>query len=230
MNLQIWLLNPYELHFDWKGLTSRVEFLFRPVVREKQHSQHHRFKSVSCNSIFKMPKVGKNDLAVYVVPVPSFGFVAVDFGPCSDPDFMDSHMDVCGRPKVGGLTEHARGEVCSEVYAADSMVADGPTKLIVDRMEDPELRVDRRRTTNHVAILVFHEIMHNIMNERGFHTHTNVRLGRATPPEDGQASQADLNLVARHIGSKNRKRQWMGGFAAVDSRGARVRAPRPQNV
>ncbi|MEM6469085.1 MAG: hypothetical protein AAF802_05905 [Planctomycetota bacterium] len=228
MNLQIWLLNPYELHFDWKGLTSRVKHLFQPVVKEKKFKSHHQFRSVTCNSTFKRPKLGRWDVAVYVVPVQNFGFVGVDFGLCSNPDFMDEHFDWCGRPKAGGLTELAKGSACSEVYVADAFVENGSQKLVIDRMDEPVWNVDRRRTTNHLANLVYHEIMHNIM-VKDFHHAPKVRLGREFPPEDGVASEGDSMIIAEHIGSSKRRDQWLDGFTVVDQKAARQRAPRPQN-
>ncbi|MCA9420292.1 MAG: hypothetical protein KC587_14530 [Nitrospira sp.] len=219
MAYQIWLGNPYELHFDWNKLCAEVVKLFRPVIVEydsRQKVKSRRFGTVRCSSRIERPQVGARDLLVYVVPEPQFGFVGVEFG-------------TGGREIAGGLTltDHVTvsgrrvRQVASEVSLSGGQIATGPgATLRVDRLSTtpPTIRVDKKRSVGTVARVIFHEALHNRtgMGNRALHTHPGVRLGEEFVPTTGMPSKADIRLMADHL--TNPIGQWTGGWAALDAR------------
>ena len=218
MAYQIWLGNPYKLHFHWNALCAEVVKLFRPVIDEydsQQKVRSRRFGSVRCSSRMTLPLVGARDLLVYVVPTPQYGFVGVDFGRG-------------GREIAGGLTltwrinlkgKHVR-RVASEVSVSDHDVVSGGAILRVDWLttSPPTIRVNKKYSVGMVARLIFHEALHNRtgLGNRALHHHPGVRLGKAVVPNTGKPSQEDIRLMAGQL--RRPVRQWTGGWDALAER------------
>lgn len=231
MAYQIWLGNPYELHFDWDGLCTEVAKLFQPVIVEFDSSQRlakNRFGTVLCSSRIEPPKVGARDLLVYVVPEPQFGFVGIDFG-------------TGGREIAGGLTltDHVIvggrrvRQVASEVSVSGGQITTGPgATLRVDRLSTtpPTIRVDKKRSVGTVARIIFHEALHNRtgLGNRALHNHPGVRLGEEFVPTTGMPSSEDIRLMANHL--TNPTGQWTGGWAALDARWGKRPANKKKNL
>lgn len=220
MSLQICLANPYELHFNWKGLRSDVESLFTDVTKEYNRSRGKkpRLGNIRCVSTIELPKLGPNDLLVYVVPTPEFGFSGLQFGPCKDEDFRESHGKQCGHNANGGLTEFHGGMVCTEVYVGDGLGTVGGETLRVDRlsMDPPTIDCAVKRKTGHVARLIFHELLHNRLGkEDDMHDIPKLFLGKAKVPEAGRPSPRDVSEMAKHLMRKGH-RPWTGGFDLVN--------------
>lgn len=219
MAYQIWLGNPYEMHYDWQQLCLEVESLFTPVI-ERHDSKHKRkLDTVRCTSRFTRPAIGPTDLIVYVVPAPSYGFVGVDFG-------------TGGRVDAGGLTLPYGGQVCSEAYVADAVVSSVGVKLRVDRLslDPPLIDVDQKRDPSLMAKLIYHEALHNRTGygNRKLHNTSGVSLGQATISPTHAQSKKDIELMASYL-LHAKPTQWTGGWAAVDTRfGPRTRTSTPQ--
>ncbi|NJN47598.1 MAG: hypothetical protein HC808_15230 [Candidatus Competibacteraceae bacterium] len=222
MAYQIWLGNPYELHYNWSTLCAEVKKLFIPVIKKFDESHKNRkFNTVNCNSRFDKPAIGPNDLVVYVVPAPNFGFVGVDFGEG-------------GREHAAGLTLPYGGQVCSEVYVSDGQINGEGVKLRVDRMsaEPPVINVNTKRSAALLARLVFHEALHNKTGygDHKLHNSKGVVIGKEEITSATlDPSPKDIELMADHLLNKKTS-QWKGGWEAVNNRwGPKVRPSTHQN-
>jgi hypothetical protein len=221
MAYQIWLGNPYELHYDWNALCAEVKKLFIPVIKEFDgNHKKNKFNTVNCSSRFDKPHISMQDLLVYVVPEPNFGFVGVDFG-------------TGGREHAAGLTLPYSGQVCSEAYVSDGQINGEGVKLRVDRMstEPPLINVNTKRDPALLARVIFHEALHNRTgyDDHKLHNAKGVKLGRAEITSSALApSPKDIELMADNLLRKTP--QWTGGWEAINNRwGPKVRPSKPQN-
>ncbi|MEE4376634.1 MAG: hypothetical protein V2J55_03865 [Candidatus Competibacteraceae bacterium] len=221
MAYQIWLGNPYELHYNWSKLCAEVKKLFIPVINKFDEShKNHKLNTVNCNSRFDKPAIGPNDLVIYVVPAPNFGFVGVDFG-------------TGGRAHAAGLTMQYGGQVCSEVYVSDGQINGEGVKLRVDRMsnEPPVINVKNKRDPELLARVIFHEALHNLtgFGDHKLHNASGVEIGQASVSAAMEPSLKDKQLMANNLLNK-KANQWKGGWEALNARwGEKVRPSKPQN-
>jgi hypothetical protein len=210
MAYQIWLGNPYKMHYDWPALCSEVAKLFQAVIKAYDAAHKRKLGTVLVSSRFDEPTIAPRDLIVYVVPEPSYGFVGVDFG-------------TGGRVHAGGLTLPWRGQVCSEVYVADQGVATGGVEVRVDRLKTnpPVITVDQKRDPECLAKLIYHEALHNRTGwgDRQLHGHRGVSLGKEVVNCRAARSKQDTTLMARNLLraklDKKPYRQWTRGWAAA---------------
>ncbi len=219
MAYQIWLGNPYELHFAWNGLCTEVARIFQPVIAEFDSNQRvarNRFGEVLCSSRIERPVVGPRDLLVYVVPEPNFGFIGVDFG--TGDRLIAAGLTLRYPINIGGRNVR---QVASEVSVSGERIATGPgATLRVDWLTTtpPTIRVDEKRSVGLIARVIFHEALHNRtgMGNHALHTHPGVRLGGEPIRETDMPSREDIRLMAKRL--TNPTRQWTGGWAALDAR------------
>lgn len=214
MALQIWLLNPYKLHYNWDELRSQVATLMKPVVNlYDSKNKGAKFDSVLVSNRYTIPPITAKDLAVYVVPTPNYGFVGTDFG-------ESGH-----RKDAGGLTsEPSGGQSCSEAYVGDEEIAGTNGEFIqVDALEkNPKgVYVNRKASPMLLAKVIYHELMHYVTprwSEEKLHSYKGVSLGKDVTYEYAPQSEVDIKILADHLTSHG-QRFWTGAWEAMRGRG-----------
>ena len=208
MALQIWLLNPYQLHYSWAELCSQVSTLMKPVVGLYDANNKVKFGSVSVNNRYTIPPITARDLAIYVVPTRNYGFVGTDFG-------KSGH-----RKDAGGLTSPpSGGQSCSEAYVGDEEIAGTNGEFIqVDTLEkNPKgVYVNRKASPMLLAKVIYHELMH--WSEEKLHSYKGVSLGKDVTYEYAPQSEVDIKILADHLTSHG-QRFWTGAWEAMRGRG-----------
>lgn len=215
MALQIWLLNPYKLHYNWDALRSQVETLMKPVVDlyDSNSKNKTKFGSVLVSNRYTIPPIVARDLAIYVVPTPLFGFVGTDFG-------GSGHDE-----DAGGLTsEPIGGQSCCEAYVGDKEIVGTTDKFIqVDVLDkNPKgVYVNEIASPMLLAKVIYHELMHYVTpkwSEHKMHNYPDVSLGKKKVEEYARHSDADKKILAGHLTSHG-LRFWTGAWAAMGKRG-----------
>ena len=216
MALQIWLLNPYQLHYSWAELCSQVSTLMKPVVGLYDANNKVKFGSVSVNNRYTIPPITARDLATYVVPTPNYGFVGTDFG-------KSGH-----RKDAGGLTSPpSGGQSCSEVFVGDEEFVGADGEFIrVDTLErNPKgVFVNKKAPPTFLAKVIYHELMHYVTpkwSAEKLHDYKGVSLGKAVTNEYAPQSETDVNILADHL-TKHGQRFWTGAWEAMRTRGYKV--------
>lgn len=211
MALQIWLLNPYRLHYAWAELCLQVSTLLKPVV-----SLYDKNPSVSVNNRYTIPPITAKDLAIYLVPTPNYGFIGTDFG-------ESGH-----RTDTAGLTSPGpSGQSCSEAYVGDKEIVGTTGEFIrVDTLnKNPQgVFVNKKTPPAFLAKIVYHELMHYVTptwSEDKLHNHKGVSLGKAATNELSQQSETDIKILSDHLTSHG-QRFWTGAWDALRERGYKV--------
>ena len=218
MTYNIWLGNPYRLHYKWDALCTEVASLFSPAIGRYDRTHTPRLERVRCRSTMQRPQLGRLDLLVYVVPIRDFGFGGVDFAPNAGGRGQDN----------AGFTVTSAGDVCSEVYVGDMMQSGSGIKLRADFLttDPPEIEVNVKRDPKFLAKIIYHEALHN-RTDRGdaLHAIAGLSIGAATFGETDSLSEADRTVMARNLDrttTRGRRRrpltQWTGGWTAANSR------------
>lgn len=219
MALQIWLLNPYQLHYSWPELCSQVSTLMKPVVKlyDSNSKNKVKFGSVLVTNRYTKPPITSRDLAVYVVPTPFFGFVGTDFGNA-------------GHEKdAGGLTSEPIGvESCSEAYVGDrEIVGTGGKFIRVDALKDKTpngVLVENIASPMLLAKIIYHELMHYVTpkwSEAKLHNYKGVSIGKSETKEYAPQSEVDIEILANNLTSHGLK-FWTGAWEVLKSRGCEV--------
>lgn len=216
MALQIWLLNPYQLHYNWSELCTQVAALMKPVVDQYDSASKVKLSSVAVNNRYTKPSITPKDLAVYVVPTPFYGFIGTDFG-------SSGH-----RREAGGLTSPpSGGQSCSEVYVGGQEVGGTAGEFIrVDTLENESkgVLVDAKATPKLLAKIVYHELMHYVTpkwSAEKLHHYKGVSLGKESTKENTPQSKADIEILANHLASHGQQ-FWTGAWDAMRGRGYKV--------
>ncbi|MBL8253940.1 MAG: hypothetical protein JNJ76_10090 [Candidatus Competibacter sp.] len=214
MALQIWLLNPYKLHYSWTELCLQVDALIKPVVNiyDSNSKNKVKFGSVSVSNRYTIPPITARDLAIYVVPAPNFGFVGTDFG-------ESGH-----RVDAGGLTSApVGGQCCSEAYVGDAEIVGTAGEFIqVDAMDkNPQgVYVKNKASPMQLAKVIYHELMHYVTpkwSAEKLHGYPGVSLGKEKTEEYARQSEADKKILADHLTSHG-LRFWTGAWEVIRGR------------
>ncbi len=218
MALQIWLLNPYQLHYSWPELCSQVSTLMKPVIKlyDSNSKNKAKFGSVVVTNRYTKPPITSKDLAVYVVPTPNYGFVGTDFG-------ESGH-----EAEAAGLTlPGPKGQSCSEVYVGDQEIAGTSGEFIrIDALENASkgILVEKKASPKFLAKCIYHELMHYVTprwDGPTLHRKSGVSLGQAVINEITPQSDEDIKILADHLTSHGQQ-FWTGAWDAMRARGYKV--------
>lgn len=218
MALQIWLLNPYQLHFNWAELCSQVSTLIKPAVKSYDSNSKNKTKlgSVVVTNRYTKPPITARDLAIYVVPTPLYGFIGTDFG-------QSGH-----RKDAAGLTSTSSGgQSCSEAYVGDKEIVGTDGEFIrVDTLErNPKgVFVERKASPVFLAKVIYHELMHYVTptwSEEKLHFHQGGSLAKTGTTEHIQQSEVDIKILADNL-TKHGQSFWTGAWEAMRGRGYKV--------
>ena len=212
MAWNVWLGNPYELHFNWRALNAELTALLTPVVKlhDNDVAKREKFGSVSVHSTVKPVTLTRHDLLVYVVPTPNFGFIGADFGD-------NGHLS-----DAGGGCSTIGNQVCTEAYVAEEGKVGGTETVVIDRL-NADVRdhvVSNRRDVRTLAKLIIHEAMHNrTQSFEKMHSKPGMQVGAADISKKTSFGESDKKLLAKHLRkSKHDPLEWTGAWNKLSVR------------
>jgi hypothetical protein len=108
------------------------------------------------------------------------------------------------------VAEHLRRGPSKEVFLFDGWQRS-------DRLDSAEVAseiyLSGNRDTNTLARLIFHEVLHNLLQWKDAELHANK--GIAGSPVGLELKQSDVELMKKAFQTQQKLRQWTGGFLST---------------